>query len=118
GEISERYGISRNHVVKVVHNLSRLAYIKSAKGRGGGLCLLKNAGDINLRDLVIALEPDLRLVECFDVENNTCRIVSACRLKGVWGEALKAFLDTLGKYTLADTVVGSKIFHSAMEERT
>src|SRR5687768_14319922 len=101
-EISTRYRISRNHIVKVVHNLAKLGYIKSAKGRGGGIALLKKPNDINLRDLLIALEPDLDLVECFNSTRNTCRIVGACGLKGIWAEALNAFLDVMGQYTLAD----------------
>lgn len=102
-EISARYGISHNHAVKVVHKLAQLGYIRSQKGKGGGIALLKKPHEINLRDLVAALEPGFTLVECFDSSTNTCRIVSICRLKGILGEALKSFLDTLGRYTLADT---------------
>lgn len=102
-EISARYGVSNNHIVKVVHKLAQLGYIRSQKGKGGGVALLKKPDEINLRDLVAALEPGFTLVECFDTTTNTCRIVSACRLRGILGEALKSFLETLGKYTLADT---------------
>jgi Rrf2 family transcriptional regulator, nitric oxide-sensitive transcriptional repressor len=110
-EISERYGISQNHVVKIVHNLSRLGYIKSIKGKGGGIGLLKKTGEINLRSLVIALETNLTLVECFDAERNTCRIVAECKLKKILRDALKAFLDTLGEYTLADLAIKPKLFY-------
>jgi Rrf2 family transcriptional regulator, nitric oxide-sensitive transcriptional repressor len=106
-EISEHYGISLNHVVKIVHNLSRLGYIKSVKGKGGGIGLLKKTAEINLRDLIIALEANLTLVECFDAESNTCRIVAECKLKNVLRGAMKAFLDALGDYTLADLVIKS-----------
>ncbi|MCC6597991.1 MAG: Rrf2 family transcriptional regulator [Alphaproteobacteria bacterium] len=102
-EISARYGISNNHIVKVVHKLAQLGYIQSQKGKGGGIAILKKPEDINLRDLVIDLEPGLTIVECFDSSTNTCKIVSACRLKGILAEALKAFLSTLARYTLADT---------------
>ncbi len=117
-EIADRFRISKNHVIKVVHNLSRLGYIKSAKGRGGGICLLKKASDINLRDLIVVLEPNLGLVECFENRTNTCRIIAACKLKGVLGEALKAFLEVLEKYTIADTVSRPDLFRSIMEEKT
>lgn len=102
-EISARYGVSNNHIVKVVHKLAQLGYIRSQKGKGGGIALLKKPEDINLRDLVASLEPGFMLVECFDASSNTCKITTACRLKGILGEALKSFLDTLGRYTLADT---------------
>jgi len=44
------------------------------------------------------------LVECFDPDTSQCRIEPACRLRGVLGEALDAFLTTLDRYTLADLV--------------
>ena len=115
-EISESYGISKNHVVKVVHKLAQLGYIRSVKGKGGGLSLLKSADDINLRELISALEPNLNLVECFNSEHSICRIGSICRLKGILEKALVSFLDTLGNYTLADTLSRPKIFHTLMEK--
>lgn len=117
-EISESYGISKNHVVKVVHNLAQLGYIRSVKGKGGGLSLLKRADDINLRDLISALEPNLNLVECFSNTRSICRIGSVCRLKGALEKALLAFLDTLGNYTLSDMMVKPEDFRSAMEKES
>jgi Rrf2 family nitric oxide-sensitive transcriptional repressor len=110
-EIAECYGISQNHIVKIVHNLSHLGYIKSVKGKGGGICLSKKPNDINLRELIIELEPNLTLVECFDAESNTCKIVADCKLKKVLRDALKAFLDALGECTLADLVIKPKLFY-------
>src|SRR5690606_14832642 len=65
-EISEHYGISRNHMVKVVHRLAQLGHIKSTKGKGGGICLNVDADTFYLGDLVKALEPSMAIVECFD----------------------------------------------------
>jgi Rrf2 family transcriptional regulator, nitric oxide-sensitive transcriptional repressor len=110
-EISDRYGISKNHVVKIVHKLSQLGYIKSVKGKGGGIGLLKKPSQINLRSLITALETNLTLVECFDAERNTCKITAECKLKKILRDALKAFLDTLGEYTLDDLVINPKLFY-------
>lgn len=101
-EISEHYGISRNHLVKVVHRLSQLGYVVSSKGKGGGIRLAEHAGDLKLGDLVEALEPNMNLAECFDAETNTCRITSVCRLKHSLFEARKAFLESLNSHTLKD----------------
>jgi Rrf2 family nitric oxide-sensitive transcriptional repressor len=61
--------------------------------------------------LIIELEPNLALVECFDAESNTCKIVAECKLKKVLRDALKAFLDALGECTLADIVIKPKLFY-------
>lgn len=109
-EIADYYNISQNHLVKVVHNLSRLEYIKSSKGKGGGICLVKLPEQINLRDVICKLEPNFTLVECFNEKSNQCRISEACGLKHIFYESLTAFTDTLAQYTLADTISDPKIF--------
>ena len=62
-EISEHYGISRNHLVKVVHRLAQLGYISSSKGKGGGIRLACDAHKLKLGDLVRKLEPNMQIVE-------------------------------------------------------
>jgi len=108
-EVAEHYKISRNHLVKVVHNLALLGYIKSTKGKGGGICLMKEPEEINLRDIIIKIEPTT-LVECFNKETNSCRIIDTCSLKHIFYESQQSFYNTLGKHTLADTIQKLKPF--------
>ena len=103
-EIAERYDISRNHLMKVVHNLSRGGFIKSHRGKGGGVELARAAAKINLGEVVRYTEGPLRPVECFDAERNRCVITNACGLARVLKEACDSFLATLDGYTLAELV--------------
>jgi Rrf2 family nitric oxide-sensitive transcriptional repressor len=105
-EITEAYGISRGHVMKVVHELARLGYVSTTRGRNGGLQLGKAKEAIRIGDVVRETE-ELAMVECFSTAETrvTCKIDGACRLKGVLAEALNAFLAVLDGYTLADLVV-------------
>ncbi len=109
-EIAEHYDISRNHLVKVVHRLAQLEYIVSTKGKGGGIRLAREPGALKLGDLVRVLEPNMNMVECFDRETNTCRIISGCQLKHFLFDASQAFIDRLNKHTLADAVVNKDLF--------
>lgn len=102
-EISEHYGISRNHLVKVAHRLATLGFIESSKGKGGGLRLAQEPEHMKLGDIVRVLE-NLDIVECFDREKNTCRISDFCRLKHYLSDASAAFIASLNKHTLADAV--------------
>lgn len=103
-DIADHYGISRNHLMKVVQQLGQLGYVQTTRGRGGGLRLGRPAGEIPLGELVRRTEDDMVLVECFNADTNRCAITGVCRLKGVLAEALRAWLTVLDRYTLADLV--------------
>lgn len=103
-EISQAYGISQHHVVKVVQHLVEEGFVESTRGRGGGIRLAKSPAAINVGALVRMTEPGLELVECFDRRMNTCPIDSACGLKHVLEDAQSAFFDVLDRHTLADFV--------------
>ena len=100
-EISERYGISRNHLMKVGHHLQQLGYVEGVRGKGGGLSLALAPEEIPLGQLVRDMEPDLIIAECFGPDNH-CVITPHCNLRFYLNEALQAFLDTLDQYSLAD----------------
>ncbi len=109
-EVADRYQISKNHLMKVVHQLTRKGYLDSVRGKKGGIRLRRAPAEINLGVLVREMEPDLNLVECFGPDN-TCTISPVCSLKGVLGEALDAFLATLDRYTLADIIPEKDVPH-------
>jgi Rrf2 family transcriptional regulator, nitric oxide-sensitive transcriptional repressor len=103
-EISEAYGISRNHLVRVIQTLARNGFVKVTPGRCGGIRLAKSPEDINIGSVFRCSEPSLKLVECFDPESNTCPIAPVCGLQNVLGEAAVAFIGVLDRYTLRDII--------------
>ena len=103
-ETADRYGISKNHLMKIAHRLGQAGIIETTRGRRGGLRLARNPSQISVGDVVRLTEEDFTLVECFDPDRNQCVIASACRLKTALGEARDAFLAVLDGYTLADLV--------------
>jgi len=114
-DIAQSYGISRNHLVKVVHNLATQGFIHSTRGRGGGITLARPAAEINIGDVVRHTEVSFDLVECFDRERNTCPIAAACILKSALYEAQRAFMDVLDRYTLADVLENRDWLRSALK---
>jgi Rrf2 family nitric oxide-sensitive transcriptional repressor len=101
-EISEAYGISRNHLVRVVQTLHAHGFLHVTAGRHGGATLARPPAKINLGQVVRCAEPNFRIVECFDAHANTCPIISACKLKGALEKALNSFFRVLDGYTLGD----------------
>ncbi len=100
-EISERFEISRSHLMKVVNQLVREGFVEGLRGKGGGLRLGKDANRIKVGDVVRRMERGLNLVECFG-KNNNCLLDPGCKLKTALANALKAFLTSLDEVTLAD----------------
>lgn len=100
-EIAEAYRISKNHLMKVIHELGRLGYIETIRGRHGGIRLAKAPKDIIIGEVIRKMEDDFYLVECFHDEKK-CAIAPACGLKRALSEALRAYLSVLDQYRLSD----------------
>ncbi|MEJ2347525.1 MAG: Rrf2 family transcriptional regulator [Gammaproteobacteria bacterium] len=98
-EISDAYDISRNHLVKVVHELGTLGFIKTQRGKQGGIRLARAPKEINIGEVVRRVEKNLDIVNC---NEPACPILPACDLRDVLFEARDAFLSVLDSYTLDD----------------
>ena len=101
-EIADSFGISENHLVKVVHFLGRQGWIDTVRGKGGGIQLAMPPEQVSVGDVVRDTEGAVMAAECFSEGGGHCVISECCRLKDVLGEAVKAFYIVLDSYTLAD----------------
>ena len=103
-EIGAAYGISTNHLSKVVGKLGKHGLLAIKRGRGGGVELGRPADEIRLGDVVMLTEPDFALVECLEEGNEECPLTGACALVPPLIRARKAFVAVLNEYTLADAL--------------
>lgn len=101
-DVADLHGISKNHLMKVVHQLGLSGMVETVRGRNGGIKLNKEPREINIGEVVRNTETDFYMAECFDRENNSCVYVPSCVLKGVLSSATKAFLAVLDGVTLED----------------
>lgn len=99
-EVTDVYGVSRNHMVKIINQLSRAGYVTAVRGKMAAFASGKPASAIRIGDVVRELEP-LSLVNC---SSEFCHITPACRLKQALSKAVQSFLTELDNYTLADLV--------------
>lgn len=96
-EIARAYDISKDHLTKVVQNLSRSGFVAAQRGRGGGLRLGRAPKEIRIGDVVRHTEDGFQLVDCA-----SCKVAPACGLPRKLSEATRAFLAVLDGATLAD----------------
>ncbi len=104
-EISDAYGISKNHLMKVVQRLGELGWVDTIRGRNGGLRLAPTSLTLSVGEVVRHTENDFALVACFggeQVERRTCVIEPHCRLKHALWAAREAFLAELDGYTIGE----------------
>jgi len=96
-EMSRAYGVSQNHLMKVVHDLGKAGYVTTVRGRAGGVKLARTPKQINIGAVVRYTEDGFELVDCA-----SCVIAPACGLTSAFAKALAAFMAVLNGYTLAD----------------
>lgn len=99
-EIANCCNISENHLAQVINQLSQLNFLRTQRGRNGGMSLARAAGDIRVGDVFRHVEGGLPIVECFADTDNTCPLVDACRLKVALSDAAQAFYASLDDVTL------------------
>ncbi|HEX3882456.1 MAG TPA: Rrf2 family transcriptional regulator [Stellaceae bacterium] len=102
-DVAESFGISKNHLMKVVHDLGQKGYLDTVRGRNGGIRLMRPPHEINIGQVVRDTEDELDIVGCLQ-SIGYCRIEDACVLRGVVREATDAFLAVFDSYTLADLI--------------
>ena len=103
-EVAETFDLSRNHLVKVVHDLGLNGYLATHRGSGGGFTLGRPPEDIKLGDIVRLGEETETVINCEDRATGQCRIYPACGLRGILDEAAGAFFSVLDSYSLADLI--------------
>lgn len=99
-EIAEVCNISENHLAQVINQLSQLKFLNTQRGRNGGMCLARPAGEIRIGDVFRHVEGGLPIAECFADADNSCPLTQACRLRVALQDAAQAFYASLDDITL------------------
>jgi Rrf2 family transcriptional regulator, nitric oxide-sensitive transcriptional repressor len=105
-EMSDFYDISLAHLRKVVHRLGQLGYLKTYRGKHGGVRLQRNPAEINVGQVVAEFEGRKHLIDCVGLQ---CVVLPACGLPGVLKRAQGAFYAELEKHSLADVIIHERI---------
>lgn len=102
-DITEAFGISQAHLMKVTHALGKTGWVDTVRGRNGGMRLAVDPRKLSLGEVVRRLEADFALVECMG-EDNHCVLTGGCGLEAALRQATEVFLRELDRYSIADLV--------------
>ena len=97
-------GLSRNHLHKIVQDLTALGITRTVRGAGGGVMLAVPPASIQIGTLVRMLEANQPLVECYRADGGACSLMPTCRLRSMLRHALDSFYHRLDAQTLADCI--------------
>ena len=99
-EIAARCNTSESHLAQVINQLGQLGYLHTQRGRSGGITLARSPAQIDVGEVFRRLESGTYLAECFADVDNTCPLVSGCRLRTALSDAAQAFYAHLDGITL------------------
>ena len=102
-EVANAYGISVDHLRKVVQDLVAIGLVRTHRGRGGGEELLADPDTLSAGDVVRAIEGPVDVIECLSNAAD-CRLSPVCRLRRSLQEAQAAFMKVLDELTISDCV--------------
>jgi len=104
GEISRTTLITEHNVAKLVALLVQGGFLKTMRGRTGGVRLGRPPEEIRLGDVVRLTESTSMEADCFG-EPIDCSIRPLSPVNRIFSQALTAFTEVLDQHTLADLMV-------------
>lgn len=105
--ISERQGISLSYLEQLFAKLRRSGVVNSTRGPGGGYKLQRDASEISVSDVILAVDESVKMAKCEDSDN--CQGDYQCLTHDLWQELsneIKGFLDGI---TLAEIMTNQNV---------
>lgn len=100
GQLSERTGVPRQYLSKVMRKLVVAKLVRAQRGRGGGFCIQKPPHQIHLMDVLAALELEVDHGCAFGF--TACDPKNPCALHPIWSRMQECVQHWAGGSTLAD----------------
>ncbi len=101
--IAQNQQISANYIHLLVKTLRDAGLITAARGPNGGYLLARPPAEINVLQIIDALEGKIRVVDCA-AGGESCARTLECVAREVWEKLNRAVEDTLKEITLDQLV--------------
>ena len=107
-DIAARQEISEKYLSNLIPLLKSAGFVHSIRGSRGGYTLARTPRDITLKDILLALEESMCLVECTE-KPLLCQRSEECLMRDVWSEVTGKMLDALESFTLEGLMERQKL---------
>ena len=103
-EIADRQDISQEYLEQLFGKLRKAGLVDSARGPGGGYRLAREASDIAVADIIVAVDEPLRVTRCEGDAVDGCVKGQKCCAHDLWSSLGRQMMYFLGSITLDDVV--------------
>lgn len=100
-DIAAREGVPSAFLRKIFQKLVDAGLIASKKGRGGGFYLVRRAEDLNLKEILEAVQGRISMSDCVS-DPKSCARSRRCSTRRGIANVERRFVDLLSGYTLND----------------
>lgn len=105
-EIADRQQISVKYLESIAAILNRAGLVRSQRGKDGGYCLARPAGEITAAEVLRLTEGTLSPVACPTLEGTPCQRAETCKTLPLWRVLDETIDRTLSSVTLEDLLHG------------
>ena len=100
GQIQERQGVPPAHLAKIIQALGRAKLVRTFRGAGGGVALAVRPEEVNLRQVIEAVEGPIFLNRCL-VRAGACPRDVFCTAHPEWRRIQEVLMRELDAVTMA-----------------
>jgi Rrf2 family protein len=102
-EIASSEDIPEKYLPTIMRTLARAGLVRTMRGNQGGVLLARRPEDINLREVIEAIEEPIILNHCLR-EPGECSLDESCPVYPVWDRIQRTLVEQLESTTFADLV--------------
>jgi Rrf2 family protein len=102
-DVAERQGLSKLYLSQLATPLRNASLLRSVWGNKGGYMLGRAASDIQVLDVIEAVDGPVGVIDCV-LDPDSCDRIDYCECIGVWRDINSAITRVLGRYSLEDLI--------------
>jgi Rrf2 family protein len=103
GFVAERQGISVKYLEQIIVPLRKADLVKSIRGRNGGHMLARPPEEINMGEVLEALEEGIDITGCID-KPDSCKRSVTCKSRDLWEIVAAAISNRLNSLKLSEMI--------------
>lgn len=117
-QVAQDTGVPQPTVAKVLNVLAKGGLIASQRGAAGGYSLARPAEEIDVAEIIQAMDGPIALTACVEAATDSCSVESLCPMRGNWERVNTAIRTALSNVTLAEMALPFAPMPTAAQENS